>query len=681
MAELIARYPPAYSAQYVQASSQYDSNYYPWYAVNPSTVLTGYSIHGNAWLCAAGAALPQKFGIYFGEQISVSRIVLNNYHSGGVYTEAGVKTCRVYGGNDAVVFANISNTSDLTELTLLGEFVARQHVAANDADPQVFAINAPGLWSYVVIIPVDSWGVYNYVGFRRIEIQSSENVLLESRAALHLLHDAAHIPPALSTARSGLHILHGQAAMRRSAIRLWFASTSSPRTGLHLLFEQRPTYKQALHMIWDNQVQARSAAHLQSAAERFLTARAALHMAHAGLVRSARSAHLSFYGSDPVETRAGLHLAYQAVARIDFRAALHLLHNSAAPATAFAPAVVIIAGVRVHPLSLRVVEDVNQAADTAVLEFAAPLPAALATARTPVHITVLGISYRLQVESCSRDRAFAERRYTLTASSRAIRLQGRYAEPVHGGMTGLASALAASLCGSIPMHWHMVDWLVLPLRWQATGQAPLDLLRDLVSAAGGLLTSARDGSLTAIPWPPEAPDSWPDHVAAQVDTRSSIYSLADDADARDLCNLFTVSDEMPAEDQFRFDEDREKKQGAYTEVLVYQTPWDNDFEVSHRGDAGLVALQELGVEERVVEEELVEIKDGEGRTQFPVYELIRLRWNKTDLGSITHSEDGRIETGIEGESLLFLTYRTRARRYQVYMGPGEPEPLMLVAGG
>ena len=485
----------------------------------------------------------------------------------------------------------------------------------------------------------------------------------------------------LQQIRSVIHILHATAAARRVSLHMWFAYQPSPRTALHLGFDQRQSARTALHLLCDDQSQARSALHLLSEAEQFLTVRRALHASYTGLKRTGRGAHLQFYGADPIAARTALHLLYTAPALRGSRSVLHLLHGSTASVFDFMQATVVINGVRVQPLSVRVVEDINQIADTAVMEFAKPLPSALSAFGIPVHITIMGISYDLIVGDHSRGRSFADRRYTLTASSPAISLQGRHAKPVHGALTGLASSLAASLCGQVTMQWRMVDWLVLPLRWQATGQAPLDLLRDLVSAAGGLLTSGRDGSLAALAWPPHPPEDWQDYADASVDTMSSIYTLDDNEDERDLYNLFIVADEMLSGDQFRIEEDRDKKQGAYTEALVYQTPWDDTFDLSHRGDIDSVVLQTLGDEERVVEEEMVEIQNGEGRTQFPIYALIRLRWNKVDLGSIKHSEDGRIETGVDGESLLFLTYKTRARRYKVYMGPGKPDPLMLVAGG
>ena len=73
----------------------------------------------------------------------------------------------------------------------------------------------------------------------------------------------------------------------------------------------------------------------------------------------------------------------------------------------------------------------------------------------------------------------------------------------------------------------MVDWTVQPLRLVGAGQAPLDLLRTLVSAAGGALASQPDDSLLARPNPPLAPATWGDHVASDLDSLGTMISVND----------------------------------------------------------------------------------------------------------------------------------------------------------
>ena len=633
MAELIARYPPAYSAQYVQASSQYNSNYYPWYAVNPSTALTGYSIHGNAWLCAAGAALPQKFGIYFGEQISVSRIVLNNYHSGGVYTEAGVKTCRVYGGNDAVVFANISNTSDLTELTLLGEFVARQHVAANDADPQVFDINAPGLWSYVVIIPVDSWGVYNYVGFRRIEIQEKDSAY--ALVAMELL---APYRSEIPMARVAMELL----APYRSARQIARELGAPYRAAWAVATELNATYQSMLPV----------AVELSAPV-------LAVQPVVAELLALYRAADLQ-----PVA--AELLAPYLATDLQPVAMELRAPYRAGAELPGIDDYSIAIAWQSIDPVRISITMSRQQSAISAEVEVADEWAYTLATRHAPAALELWGYQFTLVVDGRARREAFGEHSYTILLASPAVQLEYPWAAKVEGELTGMASAIARQLTGSIPLHWQAVDWYILPGVWLAAAEAPLGLLQQLVSAAGAVLLSQPDGSLVVQPLYPVSVSAWPAATVTQhVSTASEVITLESGAEHREGINIITVSDQAAATDSLRIEEDSEKKTGAITQVLVYQTPWRDDFELSHRGDTATAGISPMGIEERVITDEEIIIQDGEASAAYPVYAVLGARYNKLILGSPTYSEDGKITTAIKGDSILLLSYRTRARRYQV----------------
>lgn len=341
------------------------------------------------------------------------------------------------------------------------------------------------------------------------------------------------------------------------------------------------------------------------------------------------------------------------------------------------PCLVYIEGQPVQPIAVSLTDDCDQVAITATLEFAAPLPDNL-WPPAAISLDLLGQRYELLGESYSRTRRFGERGWTLVASSPAARLQSRYAEPVSGNLDGPASTLARQLAGPVPLVWTMVDWQVQPGRLSAAGQAPLELLRTLVSAAGGTLSSDPDGRLRAQVWPPYPPADWPTHRAATVDSLHHMIAVSDSEDSRDLYNAVTVSaDAESTGASLRIEEDADQRVGTVTEVVVYQVPWRDEFDLRHCGKS-LVVLADLGIEEREIIDELIEIQQGSGRTQYPIHGIVAARWNQIDLGSITPAEDGTLETAITGESLLYLSYKTRARRYRVDAGEIDPEPLLVV---
>ena len=479
-----------------------------------------------------------------------------------------------------------------------------------------------------------------------------------ARQCLHLLFGRAR-----AEIRQGLHLIFSgegddMSTVLRGAAHLWFDRATARRGAAHLWFDRAARPRQGLHLRFDRLQQVRQG----------------LHLGFSGLRPVRQGLHLRWYMGDLAVLRQGLHLIYHLSDRVQVRQGLHLRFSG--PGQEASAPTVSISGRPVWPVRISVTEDAAQAVITATLEFDEPLPAGL-WPPAGVEIEIFGRPYVLIGEQYARTREFGARSWALTASSPAIQLQGRSAIPVQGDLSGPASAIAARLAAPVPIAWRMVDWQVQPLRLVGTGQTPLDLLRTLVSAAGGALVSQPDGSLLARPNPPLAPATWGDHVAGDLDSLGTMISVNDQADERQLYDSVTVSDEGESQNGLRLEEDRDRRVGDTTEVLAYQVPWRDVFDLRHCGNQGIVVLANLGIEERLVRDELVEIREGQGRTRYPIYGIVRGRWNKTGLGSITPSEDGSLQTGVPRESLLYLTYRTKCRRYRV-RGELGAEPLLLV---
>ena len=428
--------------------------------------------------------------------------------------------------------------------------------------------------------------------------------------------------------------------------------------------------RQCAHLLYDRAARIRQAAHLwySGATE----ARQCLHLRYSGTTQARQCLHLRYSGTTPA--RQCLHLLYDRAPQA--RQCLHLRYSG--ESSGAADTTVIIAGASVSPVSVTITEDLDQAVITATLDFARPLSAAQSEPGATVNIDIWAMSYFLQVESYSRSRSFGTHAWTLTASSPAARLQSRYAEPVEGELSGRASHIAARLAGNIPLQWGMVDWDVQPMRLVASGEAPLDLLRTLATAAGGAVTSLPDGSLRVSADPPLSPADWPAHVAASVDSLHAMISVNDNDDPREPYNAVTVSDEGESSEGLRIEEDTDARRGSASEVRVYQVPWQDNFDVRHCGRPEIVVLEDLGIEERTITDEQVEIVDGSGKTQYPIHGIVSGRWNAVNLGGITPAEDGTITTATPGESILYLTYKTKARRYRVDLGEENAPPLMLV---
>lgn len=327
---------------------------------------------------------------------------------------------------------------------------------------------------------------------------------------------------------------------------------------------------------------------------------------------------------------------------------------------------IAIAGQNIDPVRLSISISRQQSVINAELEVADEWAYLLAARHAPASLELWGYSFALVVDGRARREAFGEHSYTILLASPAVQLEYPWAAKVEGELTGMASAIARQLAGSITLHWQTVDWYIMPGLWLAAAESPLTLLQQLVSAVGAALISLPDGSLSVQPLYPVSLPDWPVAIPARALLAvEEVFVIEQSGEHRDGINLVVVSDQAAATDSLRIEEDSEKKAGAITQVLVYQTPWRDDFSLSHRGDAATAGITAMGIEERVITDEEIIIQDGQGSTQYPIYAVLSARYNKLILGAPTYSEDGKITTAIKGDSILLLSYRTRARRYQV----------------
>ena len=337
-----------------------------------------------------------------------------------------------------------------------------------------------------------------------------------------------------------------------------------------------------------------------------------------------------------------------------------------------------IAGVEYDPVRLSVTWSRTQSLIEAEVELATAAEWAAPARHAPARLRLWGYDFALVVEAWNRNETFETTNWTLRLASPAALLESPWADAVEGELAGRASALAARLAGALPLRWQTVDWEIAPGRWTATGQSPLELLQALATACGAALVSAPDGALDVLPLYAVSPQNWASAVPSLVlDAVGDVISLAASPEDKPGYDRITVADAAAGDGGLRLEEDAEKKSGGVTEVLVYQTPWRGDFRLTHRGDPARASIVDLGVENRAITEEEIIVSDGAGNTAYPVYAILSARYNARNLGAVTFAEDGAVETATKGESILILSYRTRARRYRV--AEADLRDLLIVA--
>lgn len=166
-------YPPAYSSDYVKATSRYDTSSEPWFVTDPAKPLTGTNT-SNCWLSAYAVLTNQKFNVDLGTAKVIRRLILENFHTGGSGYDIGIKNFSIYGSNSSAAFLNVDYAS-LSDLTLLGEFTARPHALIDQSDPQYFVFNNDTAYRYIILRIADNQGGGTYMGLRHIELQTQDD--------------------------------------------------------------------------------------------------------------------------------------------------------------------------------------------------------------------------------------------------------------------------------------------------------------------------------------------------------------------------------------------------------------------------------------------------------------------------------------------------------------------------
>jgi hypothetical protein len=285
-----------------------------------------------------------------------------------------------------------------------------------------------------------------------------------------------------------------------------------------------------------------------------------------------------------------------------------------------------------------------------------------------VTVTHNGDDYRFIVESLARSRNPGEASYTVNMASPAILLDAPHALPITMEYApNMASAIAQEIVApvGVDLVWQLVDWPIPKNTLYATDETPLDVLRRLVGAVGGILQSLPDGSLVACPrYPVDIDKLAAGTIGHYYTDADNMFSVADSLSIRSGQNVYLISDGLLSEKshelrQVDIDGD------AYGRMIqAYIVPWTGDgVELSTSGGEW-VSIEPMGIVTEEITEQ-VEFVNGAGSTSSPIYAMLSREWNNRSLGAITYGEDGSLTSEVDGESLAQVTYQTRYHKWIV----------------
>ncbi len=200
-----------------------------------------------------------------------------------------------------------------------------------------------------------------------------------------------------------------------------------------------------------------------------------------------------------------------------------------------------------------------------------------------------------------------------------------------------ASALVGALVG-IDFNYEIVDWPILGGRLQVAGATPLDVVSQIVEAAGGVVDGEPDGKMhIRYPYPHPMTDLGNATVDQYYADDYDNLSMSISTEYRDGATRFRIREGDSAfSDSLEWVPDEKQNNPQYQTGIVkaYLSPYRNTATISHLGNAAYVVP--IG-EEIEYHEELVEFSEGVGNTQKPIESLLSVEWYTDSMGTPAYS--------------------------------------------
>ena len=177
----ISQYPPAQNSTYVKATSHISSNFWEYFATDPTKSLIG-GTNENEWTSNL-AQTNQRFHIDLGEAKTIVRIYYENSHQEGTYIVNGVRNFTFWGSLSASAFEELTyatNTDWVQLATSTSMFDEHNDIHSDwdtpeelTADPKYITVTNTTPYRYYAFKFADNYGSYEYMGVRRIELQNT----------------------------------------------------------------------------------------------------------------------------------------------------------------------------------------------------------------------------------------------------------------------------------------------------------------------------------------------------------------------------------------------------------------------------------------------------------------------------------------------------------------------------
>jgi hypothetical protein len=265
--------------------------------------------------------------------------------------------------------------------------------------------------------------------------------------------------------------------------------------------------------------------------------------------------------------------------------------------------------------------------------------------------------------------------FTLRVASPAVLLADEVVSKI---WTGQNAGDTVEEVAGVVVDWGVVDWPIKAGRLIADSAKRSDVIRAIAAAAGAVVQSNPDGSLTVV-------------YETGTTAFNALFDVTPDAVYNDRLHILDYTEDQPEEvfDSIIITDEEGRETGSqasynadfantgqYVGVLtLYAVPWrvwGSDFELECTGDPSIV-LRSPKIE-LVEVEEVVELQAGQGKTRFPVYSSFQYEYQHRKLGALAWEQDSQTLTAASaGYSLVVVKYLRRRYAFPVEHGLQVPE--------
>jgi hypothetical protein len=238
---------------------------------------------------------------------------------------------------------------------------------------------------------------------------------------------------------------------------------------------------------------------------------------------------------------------------------------------------------------------------------------------------------------------------SIRLASPSIRL-GR--EKISGEFMGFAKDICENIAGQ-PIQWDILNWHIPRGRLLVSGQTRIEVIRNVLWAAGGIIQCTPDGKLIARPLFKNAINRMQPEIIL-TDTQHILSFSENFPDPTKYYNSVNLTNKQGDEPDHDYTIDYIENEGV---IRVYGEPWDNSIRLSHTSPYPIFIGK--GVERLIQTCQQVEFKEGSGTVSHPIHSISSVHWHTLSLNPVIFSGKN-ITTSGNGWGIADVKYTYRA---------------------